>query len=269
MKEERKLQKLVSTDIDDLIRNIKLDMPDNPMCYGYQVYSQCDEDGIINNCLERIGNSVDLSNTFIEFGCGNGLQNNSHYLLLKDFKGCWIDGNSKNIETIRHHLGKLSFKNLLIQHSFVTLGTIKQITDECINFLGTQEVDFLSMDLDGNDIYFLKFLADELNPKLICAEYNANFPPPMACAVTYDKEFCWNHDSYYGASLQALANTLDNYTLVSCNASGTNSFFIDKKYDKYFTKYNIEQLYQPPRYWLANIPTGHAASYKWLIQKLK
>ncbi len=64
-------------------------MPDNPAAHGFKVYSQSDEDGII----ETICNRLQLDGgTFVEIGCGNGHENNTHYLLLKDWKGIWIDG---------------------------------------------------------------------------------------------------------------------------------------------------------------------------------
>ncbi len=55
-------------------------MPENPAAYGFKVYSQADEDGVVDNITQRIG--IDRG-SFIEIGCGDGRENNSHYLLLK------------------------------------------------------------------------------------------------------------------------------------------------------------------------------------------
>ena len=48
--------------------------------YGFKVYSQCDEDGIIQEIFKRIGEE---SRTFVEFGVGDGLENNTVKLLLE------------------------------------------------------------------------------------------------------------------------------------------------------------------------------------------
>src|ERR1700758_747686 len=58
--------------------------------YGFKVYSQCDEDGIIQEIFNRIGLT---SSTFVEFGVGNGLENNTLKLLLEGWSGLWIEGN--------------------------------------------------------------------------------------------------------------------------------------------------------------------------------
>ena len=51
--------------------------PGNPVCFGCRSYSQCDEeDGIIRECLARISGTAHLSKTFLEIGCGDGLENN-------------------------------------------------------------------------------------------------------------------------------------------------------------------------------------------------
>ena len=52
--------------------------------YGYKVYSQNDEDGIIQEIFSRIGTT---DKRFIEFGVQNGLESNCHYLLFKGWTG--------------------------------------------------------------------------------------------------------------------------------------------------------------------------------------
>ncbi len=57
--------------------------------YGYKVYSQNDEDGIIHEIFKRIGT---INKSFIEFGVQNGLESNCHLLLFYGWKGLWIEG---------------------------------------------------------------------------------------------------------------------------------------------------------------------------------
>ena len=66
--------------------------------YGYKVYSQNDEDGIIQEIFRRIGVT---NKTFIEFGVQNGLESNCHYLLFQGWNGLWMDGDGEAIREIQ------------------------------------------------------------------------------------------------------------------------------------------------------------------------
>ena len=54
---------------------------------GYRVYSQADEDGILHEIFRRIGEG---KRTFLELGVGNGLENNTLFLLVQGWSGIWI-----------------------------------------------------------------------------------------------------------------------------------------------------------------------------------
>ena len=53
--------------------------------YGFKAYSQCDEDGIIQEIFQRIGVT---NKTFLEIGVGDGLENNTLFLLFKRMERC-------------------------------------------------------------------------------------------------------------------------------------------------------------------------------------
>lgn len=63
--------------------------------HGFKVYSQNDEDGIIEEIFNRIGTTKKF---FVEFGVGNGLESNSHYLLHKGWRGVWLEGDEKSVK---------------------------------------------------------------------------------------------------------------------------------------------------------------------------
>ena len=92
-----------------------------------------------------------------------------------------------------------------------------------------KNLDLLSIDIDGNELYVLNELKI-INPRVIIVEYNAKFPPPVEKTIKYDPKFIWDYDDYFGSSLQLLENTLKKigYVLVGCNALGVNAFFIKK-----------------------------------------
>src|SRR5262245_49199772 len=60
--------------------------------YGYKVYSQNDEDGIIQEIFNRIGTT---NRRFVEFGIGDGLENNTFALMFSGWRGLWIEANSE------------------------------------------------------------------------------------------------------------------------------------------------------------------------------
>ena len=244
--------------------------PNNPMVHGWASYSQCDEDGIIRECLNRIGKATTLSRSFVEIGCGNGKENNTHQLLLDGFVGYWVDGSAENIQTIAHELGGSVFTRLRVLEKIVDANSAPGIADNAKLFLDTDSIDFFSLDIDGNDIHVSKSFINTLDPKLVCVEYNAKFPPPTAVSISYKACHTWAEDDYFGASLQAWVNHLRpaGYSLVSCNASGVNAFFVRNDLLAQFSIYNTEQLYHPPRYHLVDYKKGHPASLKWLEQSL-
>ena len=67
--------------------------------YGFKVYSQNDEDGIISEIFSRIGTT---DKRFIEFGVENGLECNTHYLLLKGWSGLWLEGSEESCADIEN-----------------------------------------------------------------------------------------------------------------------------------------------------------------------
>lgn len=238
--------------------------PGNPALQGWNSYAQCDEDGIIRECLRRLSGATTLSKTFIEIGCGDGLENNTHQLILDGFRGCWLDGDSNNIQHIAGAIG-LETRFLLTVQAFLRLSNVNVVLDQFSKFLGTVDVDFFSFDTDGNDIHLVREALKVVSPKLICVEYNGKFPPPTRLEMAYADDHQWGGDDYYGASLQSWVDALANYTLVSCNLSGVNAFFVRNDLADVFPHHPVEKLFQPCRYWLIGI-TGHRHTMKWLKQ---
>lgn len=259
-------------EIDREIRLLKASiaaiMPGNPVLAGFGAYSQCDEDGIIQECLSRVSRHSDLEKTFVEIGCGNGLENNTRLLLMSGYRGVWVDGNSNNIFQMCSAIGKERDHRLLPSISMVSANNAEQIAQEAKSFLNIDSVDFLSLDIDGNDYYVMPSFINILNPKIVCVEYNAKFPPPIRLTIKYDDDHAWGGDDYFGSTLQLWNDYFASagYTLVCCNLSGVNAFFIRNDLMIEFATYDIGILFQPARYWLVNGDKGHPSSFKWLTQ---
>jgi hypothetical protein len=215
--------------------------------YGFKVYSQSDEDGILEEIFRRLGIE---NGVFCEIGVENGLECNTLYLIHKGWKGAWIEGNVAQKEKIANKFGSVLGKRLELITAFVTRENINELVNK-ISFSGSA-IDFLSIDIDGNDIYLLE--AIDFQPKVICIEYNAKFPASHKKQQTYNPDHVWRGTDYFGASLRAIADVAEtkNYTLVGTNITGTNAFLVRKDLcGTLFTEAgNVDHLYNPPRYWL-------------------
>lgn len=258
-------QAALSQEIARVRGEIRRDMPDNLLLKGYKIYSQTDEDGIIEAIFDRIGGGA---RTFIEIGSGNGTENNTHALLLRGWRGVWVDGRADRIAAVRSEVGPTP--DLLAEQAFVTRENVPTLAADWLQRLGTQSVDFFSLDIDGNDLHVLLAALGVFKPRVICVEYNAKFPPPLEVAIDYDPAHVWSGDDYHGASLAALVSALAplGYTLVTCNISGVNAFFVADELAGRFTLYEPARLFQPSRYHLCTFESGHTPSLKFLRRAL-
>jgi hypothetical protein len=259
-------------EIDRAIRLLKADiavtMPQNPVLAGFASHSQCDEDGIIRECLSRLARTTALGRTFVEIGCGNGLENNTRLLLMDGFRGVWIDGSAKNIDQIVAATGGPVHPALWALEALVTIENADEIAQKAQSFFDSESVDFLSLDIDGNDYYIMPFFVSTLNPKLVCVEYNGKYPLQTRMIIDYDPKHVWSGDDYFECTLQPWIDyfTDAGYKLVSCNLSGVNAFFARNDLLAAFELYPDKDLFQPARYWLSNGDKVHPSSFKWLSQ---
>ena len=250
--------------LERFLQELKTSQPNSLLHNGFSVYSQNDEDGIIQVILRKINRGPV---TFIEFGV-DPCENNTSLLLITGGRGVWID---KTLGAFKKKIG--SSNNLLIQNEFVKKGTIVDQIDRSLDFLkiDLKNLDFLSIDLDGNDYYFLNAILDYgLAPRLICVEYNAKFPLPLDVKMEYKENHSWIGNDYFSASLQAYINLLNSkYTLLCCNSNGVNAFFIRNDYKDFFDVYTPDILFMKPRYFLSSYNKGHKSSIEFLINSLR
>lgn len=247
------------TQIQDSLRTQLVQRTKNPLNgFGQKYFSQNDEDGILIEILNRLNLLENAKeNCFIEFGVGNGQENNSLILLMHGFKGTWIGNEELSVDLSNSN--KLQYIK-----TWLTLDNISEVVSRSLQFLGKSEIDVMSMDLDGNDLYFINFfILSGLLPKVIIAEYNGKFPPPIEFTIEYNSEHNFNSD-YMGASIQSLNNVLDsNYYLVACNIAGCNAFFVRKDFAGRFPDVpkSIKDKFMPANYGIVT-RVGHPTSPK-------
>ena len=170
--------------------------------------------------IDRLVNLYDIPKTFIEFGFSGWEFNCAG--LVGSWCGLLVDYDFYNVKIARL-LFRSSVTTLL---KWLTLENISVIEDWARN----KPIGILSIDVDGNDFWFLQRLI-KLKPALIICEYNAFFGH-RPLTVPYDPGFdrTVKHQSwtYYGASLMALTLLAESneYSLCDVSVAGVNCFFI-------------------------------------------
>lgn len=158
------------------------------------VFSQGGQDGVLEAIFKQIGEGEKF---FIEFGARDGVElSNTANLRLTHGWGGWLMDSNPLADIVTE-------KNI----------TAENINDILNNF-DKRELDYLSIDIDGNDYWVWKAL--ENKPRVVTIEYNSKFRNDESCAIEYNPDHKWEGDDYYGASLLALKKLGENkgYTLV-------------------------------------------------------
>jgi hypothetical protein len=230
--------------------------------YGRKVYSQNDEDGILQEIFKRIGI---VYGSFVEFGVETGLENNTRGLLHQGWSGLWIESQAERVATMHHAMSRtVSRGQLRIIHSLVTRDNINDLIASCFS---QNEIDLLSVDVDGNDYHLVEALTC-VRPRVMVIEYNAKFAPPIEYCMAYNPSHVWNGSDNFGVSLKFLELHLrpKGYVLVGCNITGANAFFVrdDLAGDHFQGPFTAEQHYEPARYYLTGIFSGHVPSFETL-----
>jgi hypothetical protein len=210
--------------------------------FEYQITSQNNEDGIINHIFDIL--KIDKLN-FIEIGF-DYYQNNSLAVLKRCNKGLFVDGDNKKVIILKNVL-KLFYPatKITVQNALVDIDNINQIKEQ--NFNNQEEIDFLSIDVDGIDYYLLKEI--NFKPKLICIEYNFWFGKDLSCAVPYKKNYSIDSlSNYVGASLKAITELANSkgYHLIALDSACVNAFFIRDDLKHNFEILNLEKSFKYP-----------------------
>jgi hypothetical protein len=217
---------IVQQRIDQLVTSHSIANP--LLASGHKVFSQNDEDGIIQEICNRL--RLTTPNTFLEIGVGNGSENNTLNLLCKNWKGIWLGGEPLAYTRLS---GRLSFEPCWITQENVIYIIQKKMKEE--NYT---KFDLLSLDIDGNDWYIAKRILEEnIHPTVLVVEYNGTFDAYTEWVMPYDVKHAWDKSAYFSASLASYQGLLEKhgYFLVACNVTGANAFFVKNEFKAKFT----------------------------------
>lgn len=251
---DRQTQVLQEQFVQTLLAQPRYAEPKRLHRHEHQVYSQNGEDGVIAEIFRRIGTT---DRRFVEIGVGDGLENNTVYLLEQGWQGFWVDGDGSALAKIRKTFRQpLGQGRLTLQQAMVTAESAPSILEQ---LKVPVEFDLFSLDIDRNT-YFVWRALKRYRPRVVVIEYNSLYPPDVSWTVEYDPALVYNCTSYMGASLKAY-ETLGaelGYALVGCELSGINAFFVRRDLcgDKFALPFTAENHYEPTRYFLLR-RSGH------------
>lgn len=193
----------------------------------FQVFSQFGQDGIIQWLIHN----VELGErTFVEFGVENYMESNTRFLMMNNnWKGLVIDGNEKNIDSIKNWKDFWKY-DLTAVAGFITKDNINDIITKA-GFRG--DIGILGIDIDGNDYWVLNSI-NCVKPRILICEYNDVFGPDEMVSVPYD-EYFYRTDKHYsnlywGSSLKTFCGWAEKngYCFMGCNSAGNDAFFVRK-----------------------------------------
>jgi hypothetical protein len=100
-------------------------------------------------------------------------------MLKEDFGGIFIDRSESSVKKSNDAAQSFGITNVKAIHAFLTLENLEStITKSGLH----QEIDLLSIDVDGNDYWFWKGIKS-LSPRIVVIEYNASLGPQLSLSV--------------------------------------------------------------------------------------
>lgn len=197
---------------------------------GLRVFSQYEEDGLILAVFSAIGTTT---KTFVDIGAADGINSNCANLAANfGWHGLMVDGNA---DAIAH--GTAYYAALRDTELYPPRLVAAMVTRDNVNGLIRDAglagaIDFLSIDMDGNDYWVLEAILTAPNgirPRVVMVEANLAFGvEPLT--IPYDAGFVHDHGAYefYGAGAAALVGLLQqfDYRLVGANEQGFNLLLV-------------------------------------------
>jgi hypothetical protein len=205
-----------------------------------KVFSQNKEDGITMKLVELIYGNNHNNKFYVEFGVESGIECNTRILREKyNWKGLQMDGGNEN-------------DRINLKKEFITKENILELFKK---YNVPQNINLLSVDIDFNDFYCLKEILANYQCDIVICEYNGTHLVNEDKIIIYDKNGRWDGSNYFGVSLYSIDKLAKkhNYSLVYCDATGTNCFLIhnDLIKDKnlqFEGLGDITKIYKPARY---------------------
>lgn len=180
--------------------------------YAFNINSQFGEDGMIEHIFNLIGEG---DKTCVEYGAGDGQSCSQTANLWRErgWKAVLVEPDVGRYEALEGNA--LPFGAICVRKMLAIDG------DESISQLlidhKIEQVDFLSIDIDGDDYFHLRHL--KCRPRVISVEFNPTIPPHMELRQT-------EPGGTFGASARSLISVAEALGYAFVGASYCNVFFV-------------------------------------------
>lgn len=194
------------------------------------VYSQNGEDGILEKIFEIIGAT---SRTCIEFGAWDGFHlSNTANLWTAGWRGILIEGVKSRFEELKINVREY---DCLCINTFVSRSGENSLDAIAIRAKIGQDIDLLSIDIDGDDYYIFESL-NWIRPRVVVCEYNPTIPAEIDLFPEYG--------NYFGASVAALCRVAQAKGYVLVAITETNCIFVQENLAPAFEQYetSVERI---------------------------
>ena len=180
------------------------------------VVSQHDEADIVREVLGKLRENVPWC---VEFGAGDGKKDSNTWDLVQDqgYSVVLIEPQTERFRGIAKNYGendRVHAFNCFVEHQGD--GSLDRILAQTPI---PQRFDFLSIDVDGNDLPLWKTL-EKYRPRLVCIEFNQSIPPWINFAQDYDPR------ATRGASIKSITDFAATWDYQLAFANRTNLFFV-------------------------------------------
>ena len=197
---------------------------------GFRAFSQFEEDGLLLYLFTMIGTS---NKVVVELCAGDGRECMAANLILHHgWTGYLWDGDKSNVRR-----GRLFFSrhrgSFLHPPSFRCEWVTRENVNAILEGQGLRgDVDLLSIDVDGNDLWLWDALT-QVRPRVVIIESHNPIPSHLSLTMPYDPGFyAWRSNprppDFRGASALALARlgVRKGYRLVASHRYGFNLIFL-------------------------------------------
>jgi len=210
--------------------------------YERKVFSQHGEDGITLKLVECLYPENYSTKYYVEFGVQSGAECNTRILkqLCTGWEGLLMDGGYED--------PALNLKKEVVtKENVITLFQKYNVP---------KHINLLSIDIDYNDFYCAKEILKYYTCDILIFEYNGTHDTADDKIVVYSSQGSWDgYSNYFGASLLSWSKLTAkyNYSLVCCDSSGTNCYFVHNNILKTHTTdfvgvNDLALLYRAPTY---------------------
>ena len=196
---------------------------------GFSRFSEFEEDGQLLYLLTLAGST---SRTVVEISSQDGRVCMATNLLVHHrWRGFLFDGDPVFVRE-----GQRFFANHPATRSSPPVMKSEWFTRENVNQVLAaagvpDDVDVLSLDIDGNDLYL--WSAMTMRPRILICEFNSGVPSELALTIPYKPDFSFaalptDQAMFRSASLAAFVavGRRKGYRLVGMNALGFNAIFL-------------------------------------------